>query len=162
MTFTPATNSNTNALQAVWGNATAIIAVGSSGTIRRSTDGGATFGTRVSGTSQTLAQIWGSGSTFVVAGGQGTILRSVDDGASFGARTSGTSAYLSTLHGAGATLIAAGTAVIIRSDDGGATWSTASHFLPVGLGHYIYGVRVTTDGRALAVGVNGTALLYDP
>lgn len=101
-----------------------VIAVGSRGTIVRSTDAGSTWRVVASGTGATLRAAWrsSSGSIFV-AGDDGTILRSTDHGERWTPMTSGTTAALLHLAGNDVEVFAAGDGgTILRSHDAGERW----------------------------------------
>lgn len=104
-------------------------AVGSGGTIRHTTDGGATFTNQSSGTSATLVEMTGSGPLRLWAVGEtGAIVSSNDGGASWTPRTSGVGVRLRAVEAADEnTVWAAGSSgTILRSTNGGASWSAAT------------------------------------
>lgn len=89
---------------------------------------GATWSHQSVGTAALIA-VWGTGKTRVVVGNQGQIFVSTDGGASFSARDSGTTISLSSVWGVGTDLFVTGSdeqanlGAILRSSDGGTTWS---------------------------------------
>ena len=102
-------------------------AVGQSGTILESEDGGATWTPRNSGTTWGLARIFGAsdGMRLWVVGDHGTILESDDGGATWKARKSDAAGFLWSISGTsdGRRLWAVGdNGTILESDDGGANW----------------------------------------
>jgi photosystem II stability/assembly factor-like uncharacterized protein len=104
-----------------------VVAVGSNGTIRRTTNGGATWSAVASGTTATLRAVVATGDGRVWAVGDGgTVLRSSDDGATFTAVNAGTTATVTAVGAWNGTDVVIGTAggVLRRSSDGGASWST--------------------------------------
>jgi hypothetical protein len=116
----------------VWGEGSTVVAVGTWGTIVRSTDGGATWGSANAEASfDFLLGIWGEGSTLVAVGGhvpgtrfRGLVVRSTDGGATW-AEVSTDTNLLEDVWGEGSTVIAVGSeGGIVRSTDGGATWAS--------------------------------------
>jgi len=111
------------------GAATAV-AVGSLGTIIRSTDSAATWTTVASGTTALLKALdrVPGGRRLYVVGGAGTVLSSDDDGATWTARTAPTTQLLNDVVALGPNelWVAGGGGVIFRSTDAGATWTTQS------------------------------------
>jgi photosystem II stability/assembly factor-like uncharacterized protein len=104
-----------------------VVAVGSNGTIVRTTDGGATWASVTSGTTATLRAISSNGDGIVwIVGDGGAMLRSSDAGATFTTFSSGTTRMLSAVASLGPNDVLVGDAVgfLRRSTDGGATWST--------------------------------------
>jgi hypothetical protein len=85
------TSGTSNTLYGVWGDASYIYVVGSSGTIRRCPNGGTSWSAMTSGTSNTLRGVWGDASWVYVVGSSGTIRRCPNGGTSWTAMSSGTS-----------------------------------------------------------------------
>ncbi len=137
---------------------TTLVAVGSGGTITRSTDAGDTWQTRVSGTDNRLTDLRAlqDGTTLVAVGWDGTITRSTDAGDTWQTRTSGTDNNLEDLRVLpdGTTLVAAGRdGTITRSTDAGDTWQTRAS----GTDNNLEDLRVLPDGTTLvAAGRDGT------
>jgi photosystem II stability/assembly factor-like uncharacterized protein len=120
----PADAGTTGALRDVWGNGSSVVAVGSGGTIRASSDGGATWSTVDSGVTSNLLDVWGDGSTLWAVGSGGVILRSLDAGATWQPMASNSTCTLQGVWSRGLTVVAAGFGCILRSADGGTTWSS--------------------------------------
>ena len=101
------------------------IAVGDSGTIVRTTDGGTTWVKQTAGTDSYLNDVsFTDANTGTAVGQSGTILRTTNGGATWTAQNSGTTNWL---RGMSFTDANNGTAVggfgtILRTTDGGATW----------------------------------------
>src|SRR5207244_12008058 len=128
------------------------VAAGDSGTVLRSTDGGATWAAVSSPLGSSLRAVTFSSDRVHAwaAGDMGALLRSTDGGASWSVVSSGTSAALRAikfaddgLHG-----VAVGDA-ILRTSDGGLTWTAAAQ-PPQSLS----GLSLR-DARAVAVGSAG-------
>jgi photosystem II stability/assembly factor-like uncharacterized protein len=107
-------------------SASACVAVGQAGTIVSTTDSGATWSQRSSGSAADLAGVsCASPSTCVAVGDGGTILASGDGGATWTIRQSGTASGLNAVSCATASSCSAvgdgGT--IVASADGGQTWN---------------------------------------
>lgn len=104
-----------------------VLAAGSRGTVQRSTDGGATWATPVSGTSAALFGVdFATDDVAWAVGSGGTVLRSDDGGASWSPQSSGTTERLFTVravdrHTAYA-VGANGTLSVTRN--GGSSWSS--------------------------------------
>ena len=127
----------------VWADGATFVAIGSWGTIVRSSDGGATWkvlrklprpapirrnGTvEYPGASESLNDIWGQGGTWIIVGSDGLILRSTDNGEHWLTVPSGTSNDLSLIALTPFGLFASGADVYgevrLRSTDSGATWT---------------------------------------
>jgi photosystem II stability/assembly factor-like uncharacterized protein len=133
------------------------IAVGSGGTILRTTNGGSTWESRISGTTANLCGISFAGAdTGIAVGANGTILRTTDGGVTWESQTSGTTAFLS---GVSFINTETGTAVgadgtILRTTDGGATWESQTS----GTTASLFGVCFTDTNNGTAVGRGGTIL----
>jgi photosystem II stability/assembly factor-like uncharacterized protein len=103
--------------------------VGRSGRILKTSNGGTSWVTQVSGTNQHLHSVtFEDENTGYVAGDWGTILKTTNGGASWTAQVSGTSRYLYGLCIADqSTLYAVGSwGTILKSTDGGTAWTTIS------------------------------------
>ncbi len=139
--------------QAVW-------AVGHTGTILKSSDGGDTWEARTSGTAAPLVSVTfaDDGRTGRAVGEGGTILKSSDGGDTWEARTSGTAAPLVsvTFVADGRTGWAVGDGgTILKSSDGGDTWEARTS----GTTDRLLSVTFADDGRTgWAVGQGGTIL----
>jgi photosystem II stability/assembly factor-like uncharacterized protein len=136
--------------------------VGSRGTIWRTTDGGATWGTVASGTTEPLFDVtYEKADVAWAVGGNGTILRSGDGGLTWSPRTSNTNVRLREVSsGDTGFIVAIGDAgTVVRSNNGGSTFvatnpttnyifdiSMASRMVGVMTGHTF--IRRTTDGGA--------------
>src|SRR5215813_4098595 len=105
-------------------DSTAVVAVGGSGTILRTDDGGITWTLQSSGTNNSLwAVSFVDANTGTAVGARGTILRTDDGGITWTPQFSGTTENLTSVSFVDAnTGIAVGVRVILRTDDGGATW----------------------------------------
>ena len=160
--------SGTNAeLRAVaFADGTTGIAVGEGGTIIRSIDGGVRW-QRVAVATDALLRtvVFASRAIVIAAGDNGVVLQSRDGGATWHARTSGTRAALRAASFLDEkTGVAVGgddrrwraAAVILRTADGGATWSNIDVPEPIRL----YGVTTTLSngGGFIAVGDSGLVL----
>ena len=134
--------------------------VGISGTILRTTNGGVTWVTQQSGTTNDLVGVsFSDANTGTVVGGNGTILWTTDGGATWAPQISGTTAWLS---GVSLTDANTGTAVggavpdlglILRTTDSGATWEVQTG----GETRALHGVQFTDASTGTAVG-NDTIL----
>lgn len=136
----------------VAGGSRTVVAVGMTGTIRRSTNGGQTWtAPRIFAD---LNAVWRVGDTLVAVGGSGAVLRSTGGGAAWDAGSGAGARDLRGVWGAGSTVVAVGDmGVIYRSADGGATWAAVASGTDQDL------QAVAGDGSTvLAVGRSGTVL----
>lgn len=108
--------------------------VGSNGALYVSTDRGATWQARGSGTTQQLLDVWispqpaGSDRAIVAVGTGGSIVRSKDSGATFQLQASGTTQTLWGVDVSSNALVAAGGGrTLLRSTDDGFTWTAISN-----------------------------------
>lgn len=139
------------------------LAVGSRGTIWRSTDGGATWGTVTSGTTEPLYGVsWATRTRAWAAGGNGTILRSDDAGLTWSAMTSNTTVRLRSISaGSEHQVSAVGDAgTVTTSSNGGASFTATAlagspQLREVSMGSRLVGIvvgnqylRRTSDGGA--------------
>ncbi|MGD0156104.1 MAG: YCF48-related protein [Terracidiphilus sp.] len=138
-------------------------AVGNSGVVIESDDGGVAWSARTSGTPSHLESIFGTsdGKMLVAVGDGGTIVESEDGGATWTSRASGTRNTLlsnfGTSDGKQQWAVSA-KGEIFGSDNAGATWTRQSAGATDWLGS-IYGI---SDGSRLwAVGDHGTVLESD-
>jgi len=128
--------------------------VGSAGTIIATSDGGATWIARTSGTTQYLNGVAFPDETHGFAvGNAGVILATSDGGATWSPQVSGTTAALYAVAFTDATHgWAVGYAgIILATSDGGATWLPQSS----GTTQYLYAVAFPDSSHGWAVGANG-------
>jgi photosystem II stability/assembly factor-like uncharacterized protein len=133
------------------------IAVGESGTIRRTTDGGESWQPGASGTTRHLMGVCMTGAlTGTAVGFGGTILRSDDGGVTWSPQTSGTTRSLYdvcfTDPENGFVVGSAGT--ILKTADGGLNWSQQS----TGSNASLFGVYFCDNLSGYAVGNSGKIL----
>ena len=134
------------------------VAVGYNGTIARSTDGGATWGSLISnpfGSSIIASIAYGNG-VFVAGTADGKIARSLDGGATWGSLISspfGGSYLYSIAYGNGVFVAGSTIGKIARSLDGGATWGSlisnpfgSSNIVSIAYGNGVF-VAGTADGK---------------
>jgi photosystem II stability/assembly factor-like uncharacterized protein len=132
-------------------------AVGHSGSIIRTEDGGATWVHQTSGTTNHLLEVFFTdANTGTAVGNGGTILRTTDGGATWVSQASGTYEELA---GVWFTDANTGTVVglygtILRTTDGGATWGSQTS----GTSDDLSGVCFTDANTGTAVGNGGTIL----
>ncbi|MCW2921340.1 MAG: hypothetical protein JWL76_1214 [Thermoleophilia bacterium] len=139
------------------------VALGTRGTIWRSTDGGTTWGTVTSGTTEPLFGVsWATRTLVWAVGGNGTILRSDDAGATWTAAVSNTTVRLRSVSaGASEQVTAVGDqGTVVRSSNGGSTFTAstiagAPQLREVSMGSRLVGITVgngvikrTVDGGA--------------
>ena len=110
--------------------ASIIIAVGNAGVIRKSTDGGLTWASKTSGTSEHLLSVCHGAGIWIIVGANDTILRSTDGGETWAAQTSPLSGfrgncvrYVNGWFVAGGRV---GTSVRIIRSTNGSSWSSSS------------------------------------
>jgi photosystem II stability/assembly factor-like uncharacterized protein len=137
-------------------NASIGIAVGDTGTILRTTDGGATWDARTSGTTRNLRGLaLVNANTGFAVGWYGVILRTTDGGATWdslylGANNDG--------YGVSFADVRTGNVVagnyVFRTTDGGNTWE----FQPLPCNTTIYCIATPDANTATVVGYNGTIL----
>ncbi len=137
--------------------------VGSNGALYVSTDRGATWQPRASGTTQQLLDVWvgpqpaGSDRAIVAVGTNGTVVRSRDSGASFQSAASGTTQTLWSVDATGDTLVAAGNGrTLLRSADAGFSWTPVSN-LPSFIGGSFQALRFA-GATGFVAGNNGEML----
>jgi photosystem II stability/assembly factor-like uncharacterized protein len=143
-------------------SSTMTIAVGNNGTIIGTTDGGNTWNSGNSGTTEHLRKVFVSGftlPTITVVGDNGTILRSTDAGLSWTPLTSGVSLDLLDIfvHDPtnGTTMTAVGeSGVILWTNNGGNNWMLRLSPVPATM----RGVFFKTLLEGFTVGDNGTIL----
>ncbi len=132
-------------------------AVGASGTILATTDGGATWKAQTSGTNRSLYAVTFTGATSGWAvGAFGTILATTDGGATWTAQTSGvtTDLYCVTSVSATDAWAVGASGAILATTDGGATWAAK----PSGTTSNLRAVTFTSATAGWAVGASGTIL----
>ncbi len=138
------------------------IAVGNNGTIIGTSDGGNTWLTGTSGTTNNLRKLFVSGltlPTITVVGDGGTILRSTNSGFTWQPQTSGVSQDLRDIFvhdpTVGTTMTAVGeSGVILWTNNGGANWILRLSPLP----RTLNGVFFKTLSDGFAVGNDGTII----
>lgn len=135
------------------------IAVGNSGRTLRTNDGGTTWTLAPSVTNGDLTSVSYSGTNAVAVGPNPTILRSVNDGAAWTSVSPGVPFPLKgvALSGTGIVLAVGDSlnvARILRSTDGGVTWSVRRNIAAPGLNSIIF----TDPNTAYATGNSGTIL----
>jgi photosystem II stability/assembly factor-like uncharacterized protein len=141
-------------------NGQLLVAVGSNGTIRRSTDGGVTWSNIASGTTRALMSVSFTDSNTVYAVGQGAAgtLKSTDGGLTWS--NVGTGVPEIRLYGVAAvdptTAVAVGdNGTMLRTTSGGAGWSVVS----TGTSQMLTSVSADSSGFLVAVGGSGTVLV---
>jgi hypothetical protein len=131
--------------------------VGSSGTILRTTNGGTTWTSQVSGTGNGLNGVsFVDANTGIVVGDNGTILYTVNGGTTWIGLASGTTYSLNGVSYGDATSITVvgqyGT--VLRSTNGGASWTSQWS----GITSDLYAVSFTDGNTGTAVGAQGRIL----
>lgn len=133
------------------------LAVGDGGTIVRTADAGASWGSRSSNTAFSLHDVWWASSNIAYAvGNGGTVLRSIDAGLSWSRLTNIPTSqnlfgvwWVGTTHG----WAVGSNGVILRTGDGGATWTalnpTASQLNSVSFADTSRGWAVSETGVIL-------------
>jgi|GEM_PF-1979845 len=133
-------------------------AVGPSGAIRHTTDGGVTWTTEESGVAVDLGGVWGTSASSVWAvGNGGTVL--FWDGVSWAAQTSGVSDNLNAVYGINASnvwAVGVGGRIIKWT---GATWVTQT--VPGAATEDLNGVWASGSSNVLAVGDSGRVLRFN-
>jgi Photosynthesis system II assembly factor YCF48 len=156
--WTPQASGTARMLRSVaFADATHGWAVGDSGTILSTTDGGAHWTPQTSATAHALFSVAFTDATHGWAVGEaGTIISTTDGGAHWTARTSGTTNFLSSVAFADAThgwaVGYAGT--ILKTTDGGAHWTLQSS----GTSRELLSVTFADATHGWAVGEGGTVL----
>jgi photosystem II stability/assembly factor-like uncharacterized protein len=133
------------------------IAFGTYGTVIRTTDGGTTWTTPTSGTTETLYAVsFGDSMTGTAVGSRGIIIHTTNGGATWTSQTSGTTLDLWSVSFADAhTGTAVGSrSIILRTNDAGATWTRQYIDSTSGL----RGVSFIDSSTGTAVGERGTIL----
>ncbi|MGB1252117.1 MAG: WD40/YVTN/BNR-like repeat-containing protein [Candidatus Promineifilaceae bacterium] len=130
------------------------VAVGQGGTLLKSIDGGTTWNSVSSNTSQQLNGVSCELSTCIAVGEAGTVLRSTDDGTTWDAIYSGTSRSLLGVEcGDNACIIVGQSGTVLRSTNNGANWSSAYS----ATSQLLYGVECGASA-CIIVGQSGTVL----
>jgi hypothetical protein len=130
-------------------------AVGSTGTILRTTDGGSTWNPQTGGgTTNFRGVAFTDANTGTTVGFPGVILRTTNGGAAWNPQTSGVTGSLMSVDFVDANI---GTAVgqggnIVRTTNGGTTWTTQ----PTGLTTLFTGVSFVDANNGTIVGYSGT------
>lgn len=102
------------------------IAVGTHGTVMRTSNGGAGWSVRDAGTTSRLTSVaYADASTLVAVGSQGTLIRSTDGGSSWTPRVSGAWADLNAVHFVDSThgFAAGGAGTVLKTTNAGLTWT---------------------------------------
>lgn len=130
-------------------------AVGKTGAIWRSTNGGAAWQNFSQGTS-TLRGVYTTGTTILIVGDNGTYIRSTNAGSSWMTATLGGGVALRavTLSGPEMGWIAGDNGTLLRTEDSGATWTTVSS----GTVAMLTAVATRGSSTIAAVGSGGTAI----
>lgn len=131
--------------------------VGGEGTIFRTTDGGETWQSQSSGTTESLWAVdFADTSTGTAVGNEGTILRTTDGGATWGSQSSGTTVSLRAvaLSDTRTGTVVGREGTILRTTDGGGTWQSQSS----GTTDQLLDVELIDVNTATVVGGNGTIL----
>jgi photosystem II stability/assembly factor-like uncharacterized protein len=149
-------------LQSVaYANPSNVAAVGSTGIILISTDGGRNWASGRSGTTHNLASVaWSDSRRATAVGDKGTILNTADGGLTWNPTPSGAArgltgvAYLSGREG----LVTGESGIILYTRDSGRTWAAEeSHTL-----NHLRGLFCRTTASAYAAGWNATILRRGP
>jgi len=138
-------------------SASTCVAVGDSGSVITTADGGASWSDQPSGTQSDLLGVnCPTGSTCLAVGSGGAILRTTDSGASWTEQSSGTAGLLSAVNCASAAdCVAVGNfGTVLTTSDGGDTWSPGAS----GTTAYLDAVDCPSTSECLAVGEGGTVL----
>lgn len=129
-------------------------AVGASGTIRRTTNGGTTWSGQTSGTTATLWEVYFTdANNGTIVGDGGRILRTTNGGTSWVTQTSGTTNNLLGVHfisSSVGTVVGAG-GVIRRTTNSGSTWSSQTS----GTTNDLWSVHFSDASNGTAVGASG-------
>jgi uncharacterized protein (TIGR03437 family) len=148
-------------------DANTVVVVGASGTILRTTDDGTTWSRLASHTAATLhAVTFGDAKTGIAVGGAGTILRTEDGGASWTFQPNGAGADICGVAfkdaktgiavGSGGSCDSLGpfdSGFILRTTDGGATWTSQFSNTP-----RLWAVTFADADTVMAAGDQGTVL----
>jgi photosystem II stability/assembly factor-like uncharacterized protein len=132
-------------------------AVGSEGTVIRSTDGGATWQARSAPTTAALKGVdFATSSAGWAVGAQGTVVRTVDGGLTWGAQSTPTSETLRAVSFADSTRgwAVGDSGTVLATADGGSTWSTQT--VPTSL--TLTGARFVSATTGWVVGEAGLIL----
>ncbi|MEW6553995.1 MAG: YCF48-related protein [Actinomycetota bacterium] len=128
-----------------------IWAVGSTGYIRHSADGGATWATQSSGTLEDLQEVCAADKNVAWAvGGYGTIVKTVNAGSTWSKQTSGTTNLLMSVSAANASVAWAvgNNGMILKTTNGGSTWKKQTS----GIAYILNCVCAVDANTAWAVG----------
>jgi photosystem II stability/assembly factor-like uncharacterized protein len=149
----PASSGET--LYAIWGSGNVFYAVGANGSIVKSSDGGQSWVSQISTTTEVLRGVFGIGTNQVVAAGDNGVIVRTSDGSTWSHVTSGvpTSFFAVTAIDATTFFACGSNAVVLRSDNGGQTWQATSSLAVVGNARSLWG----SSGDGIYVGAsNGT------
>ncbi len=142
------------------------VAVGSSGGIFTSTDGGTTWTQVVSNTPNNLNGVSFVGGIFIVTGANGTLLTS-PDGITWTTQTSNTpnalrGAAFGLVAGQGLYVAVGDAGTIVTSSDSGTTWSAVAPPLAQNLRNVVFGSRFVAVGQGGAVAYSDDGLNWSP
>lgn len=136
-----------------------VIAVGDAGSAWLSEDGGATWTSKTTPTTEHLYAACCCTGAVVAVGATGTIIRTVDSGANWTEPASGTTVTLRGVAGFEATVVGVGDdGTVLRSSNAGVAWSPVTS----GTTEDLYAVAVApVTGRWTACGAGGTIIQSD-
>ena len=152
--WTPAVSGTSNTLNGTYLLDSGVgYAVGSAGTILKTTDAGLTWSTLNSGTTKALFDVYFfSDSEGVAVGDSGVILRTTDGGANWISVTSGVKESLRSVSFSGANGICGGTSQdILYSSDSGASWKVSQKGF---FGGGFYGAQMLSPTLGFVAGQN--------
>lgn len=134
-------SSSGETLYAIWGTGNTFYAVGANGSIVKSSDGGQSWVSQSSTTTEVLRGIFGTSASQVVAAGDNGVIVRTSDGNSWSQVTSGvpTSFFAVTAIDATTFFACGSNAVVLRSDNGGQTWQATSSLAVVGNARSLWG-----------------------
>ena len=129
-------------------------AVGGWGTVKSTSDGGATWKSQMTMTTQTLFGVFFADSKNGWAvGDAGTVTATTDGGATWNPQSSGTTTYLKNVYFIDKnTGWIVGSNTLLSTTDGGITWTLSDG----GSGTWLYGVSFADGATGWAVGSNGS------
>ena len=137
-----------------YGNNT-FVAVGQSGTVRISSDNGATWDNSTSGTTKWLAEIAYGNSTFVAVGQSGTHLYSSDDGATWSVGTWSPTVDITGVAFGNNTFLGVSSTYLTKSTDNGANWDLECS------GLRIYDIAFGGNSKFVGSGASGAIGITD-
>ena len=142
-----------------YGNNT-FVAVGQSGTVRTSSDNGATWDNGTSGTTKWLYEVAYGNSTFVAVGQSGTHIHSGDDGISWSVGTWTPTVNITGVAFGNNTFLGVSSTYLTKSTDNGANWNLVCSGLRINDIAFGGNSKFVGSGASGAIGITDLSLIH--